>query len=123
VVVLAESRHTHDYLIESLNRMRILPPWFASVVGVTVLPHEELGKVGKKQQGSYQLLSDPEQRWLRAHQVKERALVRIMYVLDGQKGTVLGIHREPHVDGVNDLVIESVGDWRVRSPPAESPRA
>ena len=102
-------------VVEGLKRMRIVPPQLAAVVGVSPTPpHEAVRLVKKHGLAPGALLSDDaDRRWLAAHGVGgPRSLRPIMLVLDGPRGVVLSVVRDPAPGSVNDLLADIVGDWR-----------
>lgn len=101
-------------VIEGLKRMRIVPPHVAAVVGVSPTgPHEAVRLVKKHGLAPGAFLSDVDRRWLAAHGVGgPRSLRPVMLVLDGPRGVVLGVVRDPAPGSVNDQLAEIVGDWR-----------
>jgi len=107
--------------------MRIIPPSLAAVVGVTTLPPQDAQRLAKKSgllpvpapssspsSSSPSLLSDPSHQWMDAHGIPRLSLRPLLFVLDGKKGTVLSVVRDPVPGAINDLVMEVVGDWRGR---------
>lgn len=109
--------------------MRIIPPSLAAVVGITTLPPQDAQRLAKKSgllpvpspsplpsssSFSPSLLSDPDHQWMDAHGIPRLSLRPLLFVLDGTKGTVLSVVRDPVPGAINDLVMEVVGDWRGR---------
>jgi hypothetical protein len=113
VVVLAGVA-AEGLVTEGLKRMRIVPPALAAIVGVCQTPpHEAVRLVKKHGLSPGSLLSDVDGRWLAAHGIGgPRSLRPVMLVLDGPRGVVLSVVRDPPPGSVNDLLAEAVGDWR-----------
>ena len=133
VVVLVDPSQSGLTLVEGLKRMRIILPSLAAVVGVTILSPQDAQRLAKKSgllpsssppssssssssspSSSPSLLSDPSHQWMDAHGIPRLSLRPLLLVLDGTKGTVLLVVRDPVAGALNDLVMEVVGDWRGR---------
>jgi hypothetical protein len=119
VVILVDPNPAATTLVEGLNRMRIIPPSLAAVVGVTPLSCPELARLAKKAgltatgaSTSTYLLSDTSYSWMDAHGLPRLSLRPWLLILDGKTGMVLSVKRDPTPGTLNDAVMEVVGDWR-----------